>query len=72
MDERLIPIPPAARIRGCVAFHHTPFPPVPVKARHDGWTPAPGFIDRLRHGPWEDAATFNFINFTARHDGDMG
>lgn len=32
-----------------MAFHHIPFRPVPVKARHDGWTPQRqrGFIDRL-------------------------
>jgi len=41
--------PSAARLRGCAGFHHIPFRPVPVKARHDGWTPARqrGFIDRL-------------------------
>lgn len=43
------PYPSAARLRTCEAFHHIPFRPVPVKARHDGWTPERqrGFIDRL-------------------------
>lgn len=41
--------PTAARLRQCEAFHHIPFAPVPVKPRHDGWTPdrQRGFIDRL-------------------------
>ena len=41
--------PSAIRIRSCEAFRRIPFRPVPVKARHDGWTAARqrGFIDRL-------------------------
>jgi hypothetical protein len=41
--------PSGRRLRQCVAFHHIPFRPVPVKARHDGWTRERqrGFIDRL-------------------------
>lgn len=41
--------PAALRLRECAGFFHIPFDPVPVKARHDGWTPARqrGFIDRL-------------------------
>ena len=41
--------PAARRLRECPAFHRIPFKPVPVKARHDGWTPERqrGFIDRL-------------------------
>lgn len=41
--------PAAERLRACRAFFHIPFTPVPVKPRHDGWTPARqrGFIDRL-------------------------
>lgn len=41
--------PSADRLRECEAFHHIAFRAVPVKARHDGWTPARqrGFIDRL-------------------------
>lgn len=36
-------------IRRCDGFLHIPFRPVPVKARHDGWTATRqrGFIDRL-------------------------
>ena len=43
------PHPSGTRLRECVAFHHIPFRPVPVKARHDGWTRERqrGFIDRL-------------------------
>lgn len=43
------PHPSASRLRQCVAFHHIPFRPVPVKPRHDGWTRERqrGFIDRL-------------------------
>ncbi len=43
------PHPSGRRLRQSVAFHHIPFRPVPVKARHDGWTPERqrGFIDRL-------------------------
>jgi hypothetical protein len=43
------PHPSGRRLRECVAFHHIPFRPVPVKARHDGWTRERqrGFIDRL-------------------------
>jgi hypothetical protein len=43
------PHPSGGRLRDCVAFHEIPFTPVPVKLRHDGWTPARqrGFIDRL-------------------------
>lgn len=39
----------ARRLRECPAFYHIPFDPVPVKARHDGWTAERqrGFIDRL-------------------------
>lgn len=39
----------ARRLRECPAFYHVPFDPVPVKARHDGWTAERqrGFIDRL-------------------------
>jgi len=41
--------PAARRLRQCPAFYRIPFDPVPVKARHDGWTPERqrGFIDRL-------------------------
>lgn len=41
--------PSARRLRECPAFYHVRFDPVPVKARHDGWTPERqrGFIDRL-------------------------
>jgi hypothetical protein len=31
-----LPHPSGRRLRDCVAFHHIPFKPVPVKARHDG------------------------------------
>ena len=43
------PHPSGLRLRECVAFLHIPFRAVPVKARHDGWTPERqrGFIDRL-------------------------
>jgi hypothetical protein len=43
------PHPASLRLRECAAFHHIPFRPVLVKARHDGWTPERqrGFIDRL-------------------------
>lgn len=43
------PHPSGRRLRQCDAFHHIPFRPVPVRTRHDGWTPARqrGFIDRL-------------------------
>jgi hypothetical protein len=43
------PHPSAARLRSCEAFQRIPFRPVPVKARHDGWTPQRqrDFIDRL-------------------------
>jgi hypothetical protein len=43
------PHPSARRLRECVAFRHIPFRPVPVRARHDGWTRERqrGFIDRL-------------------------
>jgi hypothetical protein len=43
------PHPAAARIRDHVALVRIPFRPVPVKARHDGWTPERqrAFIDRL-------------------------
>lgn len=43
------PHPSAARLRQCEAFRHIPFRPVPVKARHDGWTPGRqrAFVDRL-------------------------
>ena len=39
----------ARRLRECPAFYRVPFDPVPVKARHDGWTPERqrGFVDRL-------------------------
>lgn len=41
--------PAAARLRKHYAFFDIPFTPVPVKPRHDGWTPARqrGFVDRL-------------------------
>jgi len=41
--------PAAERLRNYHAFFDIPFTPVPVKPRHDGWTPARqrGFIDRL-------------------------
>ncbi|MFN3944579.1 MAG: hypothetical protein ACK4K7_06600 [Allosphingosinicella sp.] len=41
--------PAAGRIRRVPAFFRIRFRPVPVKARHDGWTPERqrGFIDRL-------------------------
>lgn len=41
--------PAARRLRDCPAFYRIPFDPVPVKARHDGWTQERqrGFIDRL-------------------------
>ena len=41
--------PAARRLRECEAFYRIAFAPVPVKARHDGWTPERqrGFIDRL-------------------------
>lgn len=49
MSDSPTPHPAAARLRECAAFHHIPFTPVPVKPRHDGWTPERqrGFIDRL-------------------------
>lgn len=49
MSDSSSPHPAAARLRACVAFVDIPFTPVPVKPRHDGWTPARqrGFIDRL-------------------------
>ena len=49
MSDSPSPHPAGRRIRECVAFHHIPFTPVPVKPRHDGWTPERqrGFIDRL-------------------------
>ena len=39
----------ARRLRQCPSFYRIPFDPVPVKPRHDGWTPERqrGFIDRL-------------------------
>ncbi|HYE26834.1 MAG TPA: hypothetical protein VD887_08810 [Allosphingosinicella sp.] len=41
--------PAARRLRECPAYYRIRFDPVPVKARHDGWTPERqrGFIDRL-------------------------
>lgn len=49
MNDSPTPHPAAARLRECAAFHHIRFTPVPVKPRHDGWTPERqrGFIDRL-------------------------
>lgn len=50
VDERFGPERRAARrLKECAAFYHVPFEPVPVKARHDGWTAERqrGFIDRL-------------------------
>ena len=49
MGESPPPHPAVQRLRQCDAYHHIPFRPVPVKARHDGWTPERqrGFIDRL-------------------------
>lgn len=41
---------PAARaLRDCPAYYRIAFDPVPVRPRHDGWTPERqrGFIDRL-------------------------
>jgi hypothetical protein len=49
MSDSSSPHPAGRRIRECVGLHHIPFTPVPVKPRHDGWTPERqrGFIDRL-------------------------
>ena len=49
MPDSPPPHPSGGRPRECVGFHEIPFTPVPVKARHDGWTPARqrAFIDRL-------------------------
>jgi hypothetical protein len=43
------PHPSGQRLRQCVGFHRIPFRPVPVKARHDGWSAERQreFIDRL-------------------------
>jgi hypothetical protein len=49
MSESRTPHPASARLRGVPGYHFIPFDPVPVKPRHDGWTPERqrGFIDRL-------------------------
>lgn len=49
MSESPFEHPAVRRLKAIPAYYHIAFDPVPVKARHDGWTPERqrGFIDRL-------------------------